>query len=117
MAEFYPDGESHLRSEKLDIAWRESLIVKIGRASCGNCRAAVPEPETSTRCPQPDCDTDWRQAIYLESIDSFRHQTLPMIGKAAISSLHASPRKTRDDHLPFIRGRFVKNIRLTGTYL
>lgn len=115
MVEFYLDGESHLRSETLELSWAKSLVIKFGRAACGQCRRAVTEADERIRCPSPTCDIAWEQVIYSETTDSFRHRSLPMIGRSAVySGRHSVP---RDEHLPNLRGRSVQTARLTGKEL
>lgn len=110
MAEFYPDGESNHRSEKLDIKWSESLIAKVGTCFCGSCRSTIHDAEHVTRCPDPACAIDWRQVIYLETIVTFRHHRLPMIGKAVLPLFERPKPSASKPSYPFIGRRAVEDI-------
>lgn len=109
MVEFYPDGESHLRSEKLDLKWSESLVAKIGYCVCGNCRRIVHGAESLTACPLPDCGAAWKQVVYVESITTFRHQRLGMFGKTVLGKVSPAPTRASKHSLPFIQRRMVQD--------
>ena len=117
MVEFYPDGEFPFRSEKLDVAWHESLVVKVGSAACGHCRTRIANPEEQVCCSKSGCNTTWKQAIYLETTTKFRHHYLPMIGRSAVRGLQ-KPEPNRPPHMyPNIRSRHVTDIKLVGDFL
>ena len=109
MVEFYPDGESHLRSEKLDLKWSESLIAKIGHCVCGSCRSTVHSAESLTSCPMPNCDATWKQVVYVESLATFHHQRLGMFGKTVLGSVSLAASRDSRHSLPFIRRRPVQD--------
>ena len=113
MVEFYPDGESNHRSEKLDIKWSESLIAKVGKCICGGCRTTVRDAETLLYCPSPDCAILWKQVIFLETIVSFRHCSLPMFGKAVLPTHEQPIQSTGKPIYPFIGRRAVEDIAMT----
>lgn len=117
MVEFYPDGESNHRSEKLDIKWSESLIAKVGKCLCGSCRTTIHDAETLLHCPSPGCATQWKQVIFLETIVSFRHLSLPMFGKAVLPTHERLSRPTDKPIYPFIGRRAVEDIVLADGIL
>ena len=114
MAEFYPDGESSHRSEKLDIKWSESLIVQIGKNYCGDCRMSLKGAEELIACPAADCETVWKQVIYVETIVPFRHRYLPMVSRAVLPRKETTPSRPEPSFpYPQIGRRAVENTLIT----
>lgn len=117
MVEFYPDGESNHRSEKLAIKWSESLIVQVGKSFCGSCRVTIHGAEELSSCPASDCGIDWQQVIYTETIVAFRHKYLPMVGKAVLPMFERPKRPDASPLYPFIGRRAVENVTLVDDVL
>lgn len=119
MAEFYPDGETSHRSEKLAINRTESLFAFKGRQVCGCCRLTIHHAETKTQCPALDCKTVWKQVIYVEPTISFRHESLPMISEAVLPRFDSLPGhlKNKRSLFPNLGRRAVENINLTDDIL